>query len=280
MVHRSIFVSAHPLPLDAVGVGWLIEEPHAPQQGFFNPCQRIASNPTISMSAVNNVSKLIKGGNGSGLEVAIASFASTFLRGENKDIQKLTVKAGKRHSLLNSAEWFEEIRQAKETQVWLERAAMRGRKIALTDVDVDVTQGWKVGAGAGVQAPILAAAGIPIPPPLDPEAKGDISIEREYQMKMEIPDEKIHCAQYRQIKLKRATDKTNVSAKVRNKVWWEQVYSERGAAEDEMDDDDVEAVIEADLKEGFDEGLNKYAHLENRDDAETYFYDTKSGTTM
>jgi hypothetical protein len=99
-----------------VSLGRLVEDPKAPGQGFFDPSDKLLSKPKplSETSNVNNISKLIDSGTSAGLELTLAAFANTFLKGTKKDVRQLTAKAATQYLLLNSADWFEDICQRKK----------------------------------------------------------------------------------------------------------------------------------------------------------------------
>jgi hypothetical protein len=282
MGKQSIFVSSTPLPLSAVKLGRLVEAPKNPDQGFFDPSEALPDKPEplSDTTNINNISRLLKASNGCGLEFTLTALASAWLKGENKNVRRLTAEAGRQSLLLNSTEWFNRICQAHETRLWLEKAAMRGRKTYLvtgleTLIKVEVTfdKGFQVRVGGDVQAPVLSATGLPIPTPLDPGAKVDYSIERGKENKYQIQDEKIYSVRYREIKLKKSDSPKQVNALPSSKVWWEQVTSDRTVAEEDDLDEDNTDFIEADILEGI-EDLTFY-NFEEGDD-EVYLYDPSS----
>ena len=274
MPKKFIFLLSFPLSLNAISLGRLVDNPKAPSQGFFDPSEKLLSKPkpTLDISLANNISRLLASGNKGNFELTLAAFASTFFKGEHKDVRQLTAKQVKQCSLLNSTEWFDEICAARETRVWLERAAMRGRKTylvtglqTLTDASINDDHKRHFGTGAGLQAPLLAAAGVPVPTPLDPSVTIGSSVSRDAKIKYEIPDEKIYSIQYREVRLRKGDAKEVLGAKLSSKTWWEQICADRLAVDLDGDDDEVIAAEVTDvgevppgLEEAGDEGEDTY----------------------
>ncbi|KAF2233815.1 hypothetical protein EV356DRAFT_188159 [Viridothelium virens] len=258
MGKSSIFISSYPLSLKAVSLGRLVSFVKNPGQDSFDPTLELPDKPQVlsTTSEINNISKVLSASNGAGLEVALTTFASIFLKGESKDVRLLEAKQGVEYLLLNADDWFERICKSEMTQTWLERAAMRGRKSylvtglqTLSNVDIKTDVTWKLGNGAGAQIPLLAASSVPLPTPLDPAAKADYSVERGLTNAGNLPEEKVYGIQYREIKLKKGTRSTVSNASLRSKIWWEQICTDRDASGMDMDDEEEDA-IEAELLDG------------------------------
>jgi hypothetical protein len=136
---------------------------------------------------------------------------------------------------------------------------MRGRKAylvtgvrTLKDVELTMDKSWKLGVGAGAQVPFLAAAGVPVSTPLDTGAKADCSIERGSKNVGSVLDEKVYGVQYREIRLRKVLSSRSSAPNLTTKIFWEQICSDRGASDAEMDDDEDE-MIEAQLLEGIED---------------------------
>jgi hypothetical protein len=279
MPRKSIFLLSFPLPLTAVTLGRLVDEPRTPAQGFFDPSDKIPSTPkpTILESHVDNISRLLASGKNANFELTLSAFASTFLKGEHKDVRQLTARVAKQYLLSNSEEWFDEICSFQQTRLWLERAAMRGRRTylvtglqTLTNVSVHDTHSNKFGTGGSIQAPLLAAAGIPLPGPLNPGLSAKTSISRDVKDNYKIPDEMIYSVQYREVKLKKGETKQLSEAKLTSKTWWEQICSDRSGGDLDEEDDTVIIADMLDIKEtppGLEEG--------GEEGEDTYFLEMK-----
>jgi hypothetical protein len=251
------------------------------RQDFFDPSHQLPDKPRAesSTSEINNISKILGTSNGASLELALTSFANVFLKGERKSVRELEAKQGIQYLLLNADNWFERICKSDLTQLWLERAAMRGRKTylitglqTLRDVDIKLNTSWKVGAGAGVEASLLlATAGIPMPTPLDPGARADCSIEGEVKNEGSVADEKIYAIQYREVKLRKLIPSRASAPVLTGKIWWEQICSDRGAEDDEMDQDDDE-IIEAQLLDGVEDTADVLVASSEEAEEEAYLY--------
>ncbi|KAK0511991.1 hypothetical protein JMJ35_005119 [Cladonia borealis] len=244
MPTKSTFVSRYPLPLSVVSLGRLVTVPKAPGQDFFDPTKAIPTPPTPSSETtqINNVANVLRSGQGGGLEFALTSFAALFLKSESKDVTQLTALVGRKYLLLNSDDWLDQICTFQETRIWLERAAMRGRKIylitsieKLTNLKVDTDKSRNSGGGLGIRGPAFAATGMPLPTPLDLGTNMDFSIERGAVTNFEVPDEKVYNIEYRQVKVKDFKSSTPFDAKLSPKTKWEQIWSDRDASD--MDDD-------------------------------------------
>jgi len=260
MGRSPLFIFSYPLPVADVPLGALVAFMGNPIQDSFSPNKQLPTKPQAeySTSEMNNVSKLLRASNGVGLELVLASFARLFFKFEFKDVRQLEAKQGTQYLLSAADDWFEEICQSDLTRTWLERAAMRGRKAylvtglqTLRDVDIDVDRSHTVGNGAGVQAPLLAAAGIPIPTSLDPGAKAEYFRERGVKDTASVPDEKIYGVQYREIKLRKRDSSKPVAVSLTSKIWWEEICSLRNAYDVDMDDNHEE-IIDAYLLDGID----------------------------
>ena len=253
MPRKSIFLLSFPLPLKAVTLGRLVDEPRTPAQGFFDPSVKVPSTPqpTVLESHVDNISRLLASSTSAKFELTLTAFASSFLQGHHKDVRQLTAKVAKQYLLSNSEEWFDEICSAQQTRLWLERAAMRGRRTylvtglqTLTNVSVHDTNSNEYGTGGDLQAPLLAAAGVPLPGLLDPGLSAKTTISRDVKDNYKIPDEMIYSVQYREVKLKKGETKHLSEAKLTSKTWWEQICSDRSGGD--LDDED-DTVIVADM---------------------------------
>jgi hypothetical protein len=123
---------------------------------------------------------------------------------------------------------------------------MRGRKLllvvgieTLTDAAVELHRGWEGSGGAGAELPILAVTGVPIPTPLDPGAEANCSVRRDVQLKYDIQGEKVFSIQYREIKLRKHHFGPSVEARLTSKTWWEQICSDRSAADMEDEEETI-----------------------------------------
>lgn len=279
MVKSSVFISSYPLALDAVSLGRLVSFVKDPGQDSFNPATELPDKPQApsSTTEINNIVKILSAANGAGLELTLTSFASAFLKGESKKVRQLETKQGVQYLLLNADNWFERICKSDLTRTWLERVAMRGRKAylvtgvrTLKDVELTMDKSWKLGVGAGAQLPFLAAAGVPLSTPLDPGAKADYSIERGSKNVGSVPDEKVYGVQYREIRLRKVLSSMSSAPNLTTKIFWEQIYSDRGASDAEMDDDEDE-MIEAQLLEGI-EDVEELSSVAAEDEEEVYLH--------
>jgi hypothetical protein len=287
MGRHSIFVSSTPLPLTAVKLGRLVEEPKSPDRGFFDPTESLPNKPEprSDTTNINNISRLLKAGNGSGLELSLTALASTWFKGKFKDVRQLKAETGRQSLLLNSTEWFSLICESDETRLWLEKAASRGRKTylvtgleTLTKLEVSIEKSFKVETGAGIQAPVLSAAGLPIATPVDPAAKVDYSIERCREDKYHILDERVFSVRYREIKLKKSDTPGKIDATPSSKIWWEPMMSDRTVEdEDELEEDSTD-YIEADMLDGM-EKLPVYHFEQVDEEEEDCFYEPLSANT-
>ena len=261
MYKSSTFISSYPLALNAVSLGRLVTFFKNPSQDFFDPTHELPDKPQVTSAAseINNISKVLQASKGTGLELALTAFASTFLKSESNIVRQLEAKQGIQHLLLNADDWFERICKSDLTRTWLERAAMRGKRAylvtglqTLTDVDLNFGRSEKHAGSFGVEVPLLAASGIPLPTPLDPAVKANLSIEGGSKSVGKVPDEKIYGVQYREIKLKKRS--ALVGANLTAKIWWEQICSDRGAkyTENSDDEEEEEDCVEAQLLGGLD----------------------------
>ena len=195
------FISSYPLPLTAVSLGRLLGFVKNPSQDSFDPARELPNKPRVHSitSEINNVSRMLKASNGTGLELALTAFASTLLKTEFRDVRELEAKQGTQYLLLHVDDWFEQVCRSDLTRTWLERAAMRSRKAylvtglqTLKDVDLVFDKTWKHSGGVGVEAPLLAVSGIPLLTLLDPAAKANLMVERGSKSVETVPDEKVY----------------------------------------------------------------------------------------
>ena len=282
MTKGSIFIFSYPLPLNGVALGRLVRLIRDPTQDYFDPTKQLPSNPKAPTlpSEMNDVSKLLKSSNGLGIELALTSFAQIFLKGENKHARHLEAKQGSQYLLDNADDWFRTICQHDSTRIWLERAAMRGRKAylvpglqTLRDVDFEHEKELHIENGLGFEAPVLTAAGVPLPTVLDPAAKLEYLVERGTTQKIDIPDEKVYAVQYREVRLRKGTSSSSPSYDLTSKILWEQIYSDRDASAEDMDEDEEETV-EAGLLGAFEDPQDG-AIASAIVDGEMYFFEPK-----
>jgi len=275
MPKKSIFISSFPIPLSAVALGNLVTDPKAPSQDFFDLAS--LSNhpePNIAKSDILNVSSMIKSSNGQAIQASLSQFASVFLKGEQKNFQRLTSCRAADYQVKNSEDWFEDLCTAQKTKFWLERASMRGKKVylvtgyrTLVDAFVGSESGSKLEAGAKAQVPLLASVGIPLPSGLDPSANVTVSASNDSAKGYEIPDEKIYSIQYRRVRFTSHSSKTVASAFLDSKTRWIEVCDFRGDMDEEEDDIvEVTLVDELELPESF-------RSSESLTEGETYLFE-------
>jgi hypothetical protein len=128
----------------------------------------------------------------------------------------------------------------------------------LKDVEYLTDQSRTVSSAVGAEAPLLGLAGVPVPSPLDPGAKIEYAKEWAKQDSASIQSEMIYAIQYREVRVKMGH-----RSALTQKIFWEQIFGERGASDDEMGDVD-DTVIEAQLLDDVEDtpGLSSVGKVE------------------
>ncbi|MCJ1333873.1 hypothetical protein MMC10_010579 [Thelotrema lepadinum] len=279
MGKESIFYSSLPIPLTSISLGRLVVKPKSPVDGYFDPSEKIPSHPKPKTDecALTDIVKFFDKVHGTKLDLALGSFASTFFNIKTGLKKKIATARCTHYQLLDGDSWFEEICSHQFTQFWLERQKMQNRKIYLVTAFRTISDASQIHQklfdleiGAGVQAPLIAAVTggtIPLPSPLDPEAKASVPIRTYEGTQYTIPGERCYAIYYREVKISRPQEEEMSEYTLAAKTKWAEICSVRDAEVDE-------AVIEAELADSSDRNqINGCVVQEIPEDDESYFVD-------
>ena len=256
MGRSSIFVLEQPLPVESTALGrferWITQPGH---QGF-DPRNELSEHPHIRwvVSEVNNVSKLLNHSHGIGLQIALTNYASVFFKGGKTDTQKLEALQGFQYVQMDVDRWFKCVCESPEVQEWLEDQAFNKKKIymvtgirTLSNARVDKAREYILKADAKLQAPLLAALGVPLSTPLDPGAEAHASWSHMAKFAVCFPGQMLFQLQYREVQLKADGSATLTDEQPK----WTLVNNELDSREEDMNKN-ANNYVAADLLDGVD----------------------------
>jgi hypothetical protein len=249
------------LARDAVDIGRLVLDINSPEQDYFDPKFAIDSDTIIVRQQVN-FSEILQHTSGSKLHgfLTTAFGASYFKRNE----KKLLVNSPRNmtYQLKNSSNIFERMCEIDLTKKWIEKAIGRGRSVymvvgiqtlldaQLSELDVKET-GRTFDATLPVDSVASAAAGVPISLTnlFDTGAGGLWNHKWGTLANFIAPGEQVYAVQYRKVNFSWYSSKKVENSALQKGNRWKVYWLRSGGVEDEVDDEDNEDIVEAQLKE-------------------------------
>ena len=185
-------------------------------------------------------------------------FSAAFSRRAGSQV-RIEPRCFKAYALDNSDAWFDEALGHEETRRWIEKSAMRGRKIymivgtcTLTDTQFVQTSFREQGLQGQATAPVglaLAAAGVVVPLAslVDPSVQAEFARFASNGTRIFAPGELICTVQYREVGYGWPSSRALKNIRLSKTRQWS-CMADRGRVY-ESDDEDEEYVIEVDMKD-------------------------------
>lgn len=251
-----ISLLAFPLPLDALGLGRLINDQKDPRSGFFDPTiLPTKPKPAVSSSDIHNFTDMVKSTHAVDLEASLTRFASAFLRTKAKSFDELKSCHVKEYILSNADSWYDTIISEEATRQWIERSKMRGKDVylvtgyrTLLDATLSTSSSSGVHGGGTAHGPVGALIGNP-DDSLDMKGKAQVDSAKSHNLSMLVPGERVFAVQYLKIKFKTFSSDKVDSAYLASHNRWIEMLTVRG---EEAENDGLEAVLVEDFDDGDD----------------------------
>ena len=249
------------LARDAVDLGRLVLDLNSPEQDYFDPKFPIDSEAIIVRQQLN-FSEILQHTRGSKLH----GFLTTILTNSyfKRDEKQLSISSLRNttYQLKNSSNVFERICEINLAKKWIEKAIGRGCSVYMvvgiqTLLDAELSErnvkanGRAIDGMLPVNSVVSTAAGIPMPLMNFLGAGGGASrSENGGTLTNFIADgEQVYAVQYRKINFLWYSSKKLDNATLEKGNRWKVYWLRSGGDEVEVDDEDDEDVVEAEVKE-------------------------------
>ncbi|KAM0710542.1 hypothetical protein Q7P35_002213 [Cladosporium inversicolor] len=266
------------LPLEAVKLGRFVRDINQPLEGYHEPPS--LKTPTSIVTEYDYAAN-----EQHGAKVAFGSALTSLLSGafskRSASEVRITPKRCKSYTLDNSDAWFDEAISSEETKRWIEKAALRGRKIFMivgmhTLIDTQFFESSMTGHQLQGQAtaPVslsLAAAGaiVPFAGLIDPSVHAESQRSAGSRARLFAPGELICAVQYRVISYGWRSSRNAANLRVSGTRTWSCMEGgRRDAYTDETEDD--EDVVEVDVKD--EEELGKGWDAQESEQGQVYIH--------
>jgi hypothetical protein len=255
----AVIPSSLLLPLEALRLGRFVTSIDQPLEGYHEPTFATPPTPIANeFDYAEHNQQISTATFGSSITTL---FSTAFSKRAASQV-RIEPRCFKTYTLDNSDAWFDEAIGHEETQRWIEKSAIRGRKMymivgicTLTDTRFRKTSAQEQGLQGQATAPVglsLAAAGaiVPLAGLVDPSIQGDFASFASNGTRIFAPGEQICTIKYREVGHKWLSSRNLKNLQLSKTRQWSCMEGHmRDAYEDGDDDEDAEDMIEVDMKD-------------------------------
>lgn len=251
------------LPPGTLRLGRFVTSIDQPLEGYHQP--PFATQPTEIVSELDYAEHNQQSSRASFQASVTSLFSAAFSKRAASQL-RVEPRCFKAYALDNSESHFDGAIALPETKKWIEKAAIRGRKIymivgfcTMTDTRFVQTSTREQGTQGQATAPVglsLAAAGavVPFAGLVDPSVQVEFARVAGNETRIFAPGEQICTIKYREVKFKWLSSRTLENSSLSKTRQWCCMEGDRRNAYEDDDDEDDEDAIEVDIKDAEDLG--------------------------
>jgi hypothetical protein len=246
------------LPLEALKLARFVTSIDQPLESYHQPPFALPPTEIVCESCYTERDQQ---GSRANFGASVTSLFSTAFSRRAASRVRVEPRVFKDYALENSEARFDEAVALPETREWIEKAAIRGRKIymivglcTMTDTRFVQTSAREQRTQGQVTAPVslsLAAAGVVVPLAnlVDPSIQGEFARSAGNETRIFAPGEQICMIKYREVKYKWLSSRTLDNSRLAGTRQWNCMEGDRRDAYEDEDDEDDEDAIEVDVKD-------------------------------